>query len=172
MVSLNGSNYNVWKENMEDLIYVKGFQFPNFSSEKLDGKSDEEWTLLHTQVYGYSRQWVDDTVLNHVSLVTHVRSLWTKLEELYARKTGNNKLFLFKQFMLLRYSDCSPMADHLNTFRGILSQWLPMNLTFDDEIQGLWLLGTLLNSWESFKTSLSNSSPNGISRWTWLKVVC
>lgn len=39
---------------------------------------------------------VDDNILNHVSLVTHVSSLWTKLEELYSRKATNNKLFLFK----------------------------------------------------------------------------
>ncbi|WJX13388.1 hypothetical protein P8452_03779 [Trifolium repens] len=119
-------------------------------------------TLLHRQVCGYIRQWVDDNVLNHVSSVTHARSLWIKLEELYARKTGNNKLFLFKQLMSLKYSDGSPMTDHLNTFQGILNQLSEMKLSFDDEIQGLWLLGTLPNSWETFRTSLSNSAPNGI----------
>ncbi|WJX48823.1 hypothetical protein P8452_35337 [Trifolium repens] len=162
MISLNGSNYNVWKGKMEDLLYVKGFHLPVFSNEKPEGKSDEEWTLLHRQVCGYIRQWVDDNVLNHVSSVTHARSLWIKLEELYARKTGNNKLFLFKQLMSLKYSDGSPMTDHLNTFQGILNQLSEMKLTFDDEIQGLWLLGTLPNSWETFRTSLSNSAPNGI----------
>lgn len=70
-------------------------------------------------------------------------SLWTKLEKLYAIKTGNNKLLLFKQLMTLGYSDGSPMTNHLNTFQGILNQFLAINLTFDDVIQGLWLLGTL-----------------------------
>lgn len=37
-----------------------------------------------------------------------------------------------------------------------------MNLTFDDEIQGLWLFGTLTNSCDTFRTSLSNSALNGI----------
>ena len=37
-----------------------------------------------------------------------------------------------------------------------------MNLNFYEEIQGLWLLGTLPNSWETFRTSLSNFAPNGI----------
>ncbi|KAK2416554.1 hypothetical protein QL285_038941 [Trifolium repens] len=162
MVSLNGSNYNVWKGKMEDLLYVKGFHLPVFSSKKSDGKSDEEWTLLHRQVCGYIRQCVDDNVLNHVSSVTHARSLWIKLEELYARKTGNNKLFLFKQLMSLKYSDGSPMTNHLNIVQGILNQLSEMKLTFDDEIQGLWLLGTLPNSREAFRTSLSNSASNGI----------
>lgn len=105
---------------------------------------------------------MNDNVLNHSSSVTHARSLWTKLEELYARKTGNNKLFLFKQLMSLRYSDGSPMNDQLNNFQGILNQLSTMNLTFVDEIQGLWLLGTFPNSRETFTTSLSNSTLNGI----------
>ncbi|GAA0163451.1 hypothetical protein LIER_43644 [Lithospermum erythrorhizon] len=145
---------------MEDLFYVKGFHLPVFSIEKPDGK--DEWSLLHRQFCGYIRQWVDDNVLNHVSSVTHALSLWTKLEELYARKTGNNKLFLFKQLMSSKYSDGSPMTDHLNNFQGIINQLSVMNLAFDDEIQGLWLHDTLLNSWETFRTSLSNSAPNGI----------
>src|SRR4051812_12702813 len=106
---------------MEYVLYVKGFHLLVFSNEKPDGKSDEEWTLLHRQVCGYIRQWVDDNVLNHVSSMTHACSLSTKLEELYARKTGNNKLLLFKQLMSLRYNDGSPMIDHLNTFQGILN---------------------------------------------------
>lgn len=105
---------------------------------------------------------MDDNVLNHVSLVTHAHSLCTKLEDLYARKTGNNKLLLFKQLMPLRYNGGSPMTDHLNTFQGILNKLPVINHTFDDEIQGLWLLGTLPNSWDTFRTSLSNSAPNGI----------
>ncbi|KAL6327081.1 hypothetical protein AAG906_013828 [Vitis piasezkii] len=43
----------------------------------------------------------------------------------------------------LKYQDGTPMTDHFNTF------------------QGLWLLGTLSDSWETFRTSLSNSAPYG-----------
>jgi hypothetical protein len=50
MVSLNGSNYHIWKGKMEDLLYVKQFHLPVFASEKLENKYDEEWTLLHRQV--------------------------------------------------------------------------------------------------------------------------
>ncbi|XP_059669373.1 putative FBD-associated F-box protein At3g50710 [Cornus florida] len=48
-------------------------------AEKPENKSDVEWILLHR----------------------HARSLWSKLEQLYARQTGNNKLFLIKQMMAL-----------------------------------------------------------------------
>ena len=120
-----------------------------------------EWNLLHRQVCDYIRQWVDDNVLNHVSEEKHASSLWNKLEQLYARKTGNNKLFLIKKMISLKYQDGTPIIDHLHTFQGIINQLAGMNIKFEEEVQGLWLLGTLPDSWEMFRTSLSNSTPDG-----------
>ncbi|CAH9075454.1 unnamed protein product [Cuscuta epithymum] len=162
MINLNGSNYHVWKGKMEDLLYVKDYYLPVFTTDKPESKTDAEWNILHRQVCGYIRQWVDDNVLNHISGETHARSLWNKLEQLYARKTGNNKLFLIKQMMSLKYHDGTPVTDHLNSFQGIINQLAGMGIKFEDEIQGLWLLGTLPDSWETFRTSLSNSAPDGI----------
>ena len=88
MISLNGSNYHVWKGKMEDLLYVKDFYLPVFSTDKPENKTDAEWNIKHRQVCGYIRQWVDDNVLNHISGETHARTLWNKLEQLYALKTG------------------------------------------------------------------------------------
>nr|GEW06738.1 SPX domain, EXS [Tanacetum cinerariifolium] len=59
--------------------------------------------------------------------------------------------------------------EHLNNvgkFRavksGIINQLAGMGIKFEDEIQGLWLLGTLPDTWESFRTSLSNSASDGV----------
>ncbi|GJS36330.1 hypothetical protein Tco_0534712 [Tanacetum coccineum] len=43
-----------------------------------------------------------------------------------------------------------------------LKQHACMVIKFEEEIQGLWLLGTLLDTWETFRTSLSNSAPDGV----------
>lgn len=99
MVNLNGVNYHLWKGKMEDLLYVKDYYLPMFEKQKPDNKTEAQWKLLHRQVCGYIRQWVDDNVLNHISGKKDASSLWNKVEELYARKTGNNKLFLIKQMM-------------------------------------------------------------------------
>ncbi|GJV14657.1 putative RNA-directed DNA polymerase [Tanacetum coccineum] len=45
MVSLNGSNYHVWKGKMEDLLYVKDYYLPVFNTEKPENKTDAEWTI-------------------------------------------------------------------------------------------------------------------------------
>ncbi|RVW22383.1 Retrovirus-related Pol polyprotein from transposon TNT 1-94 [Vitis vinifera] len=92
-----------------------------------------------------------------------------KLEQLYARKTGNNKLFLIKMISL-KYQDGTPMTDHLNTFQGIINQLAGMNIKFEEEVQGLWLLGTLSDLWETFRTSLSNSVPDGTMNMDLVKI--
>ena len=147
---------------MEDLLYVKNFHRPVFGTEKSNDKSDDDWTLLHRQVCGYIRQWVDDNVLNHIIGETHARTLWIKLEQLYARKTGNNKMFLIKQLLALKYTDGTSMTDHLNNFQGIMNQLSSMGIKFDEEVQGLLLLGSLPDSWEILRMSLSNSAPDGV----------
>jgi len=80
MITLNGSNYNIWKAKMEDLLYVKNFYKPVFGDEKPSNISDEEWNLLHRQVCGYIRMWVDDNVLNNIIGETDARALWIELE--------------------------------------------------------------------------------------------
>lgn len=37
-----------------------------------------------------------------------------------------------------------------------------MGIKFDEEIQGLLLLGSLPESWETFRMSFSNFAPNGV----------
>ena len=92
---------------------------------------------------------------------TYARTLWKKLERLNASKTGNNKLFLLKQLMTFKYKEASPILDHINDFQGSLDHLTGMGANFDDEIQGLWLLNTLSDSWETLRVSLTNSATGG-----------
>ncbi|CAA0810587.1 Unknown protein [Striga hermonthica] len=49
MVTLNGSNYHVWKGKMEDLLYVKDYYLPVFTDKKPSDKTNKEWELCHRQ---------------------------------------------------------------------------------------------------------------------------
>ncbi|GKF87885.1 hypothetical protein Tco_0258762, partial [Tanacetum coccineum] len=64
--------------------------------------------------------------------------------------------------MRLTYTDGFPITDNLNAFQCIINQLTGMGIKFEDDIQGLWLLGTLPDTWETFRTSLSNSAPDGV----------
>ncbi|KAJ0083216.1 hypothetical protein Patl1_31100 [Pistacia atlantica] len=63
-------------------------------------------------------------------------------DELYAGKTGSNKLYLMKKFMNLKYRDDTTIIDHLNDMQGIVDQLAIMKISFEDEVLALWLLGS------------------------------
>lgn len=62
MMTLNGSNYYVWRGRMKDQLYLKDYYLPVFASEKPKSITDAEWNLAHKQVCDSIRQWVDDDV--------------------------------------------------------------------------------------------------------------
>ena len=74
---------------MKDLLFVKKMHLPVFASNKPQSLNDEEWKFEHLQVCGYIRQGVEYNVRTHSVNGTHAKSLWDKLETLYASKAGN-----------------------------------------------------------------------------------
>jgi len=151
MICLNGTNYHLWKGKMKDLLFVKKLHLP-----------DEEWKFEHQQVCCFIRQYVEDNVYNHIANEEDAKSLWKKIETLYASSTKNNKLYLLNSLMNLRYKEGISISDHLNDFQGLRNQLSQMGIKFDDEVLGLWLLNTLPESWETFRVSITNSSPDGV----------
>ncbi len=119
MICLNGTNYHLWKNKVKELLFVKSPHLPVFASQKPDSKSDEEWDFEHEQVCQFIRQFVNDNGYNYICNEKHARTLWNKLESLYASKSGNNKLFLLNKMMQLEFREGSSIADHLNEFREL-----------------------------------------------------
>nr|KYP38693.1 Retrovirus-related Pol polyprotein from transposon TNT 1-94 [Cajanus cajan] len=163
MISLNGANYHLWKGKMNDLLFVKNLHLPIFASNKLESKPDEEWDFEHQQVYGFIRQFVDDNFYNFIAIETHARTLWDKLESLHASKLGNNKLYLVKNFVELKYKKGTLIKNHLSEFQGCFDQLSGVDIKFDEDLLGLFLLNFLPNSWETFQVSMIGVAPIGDS---------
>ena len=53
-------------------------------------------------------------------------------------------MFLIKQLLTLKYINEISMIYHLNNFYKIMNQLSTMGIKFDEEIQGLLFLGSLL----------------------------
>ena len=51
------------------------------------------------------------------------------------------------------------MSSHLNEFNTIFSHLSPQEVEFEDSVKALFLLITLPESWNTFKTAISNSEP-------------
>ena len=170
MISLNGTNYHKWRGKMKDLLLVKRLHLPMFITQKSKNKSNEEWAFEHEMVCGYIHQWVDDNVLNHIANDTHAKTLWDKLETLYASKSGNNKLFLLKQAINLRYKEGTSIFYHLSEFQGCFDQLSSMGVKIEDEILRLWLLNTLLDSRQNLRVTLTNSTLSGVVTMDFVKI--
>ncbi|RDX70455.1 hypothetical protein CR513_50300, partial [Mucuna pruriens] len=48
-MSLNGTNYHLWKEKIKDLLFVKKMHLHVFAAQKPESMSDEEWDFEHQQ---------------------------------------------------------------------------------------------------------------------------
>ena len=122
MILLTSTNYFTWRGRMKDLLYVKDYDGSVFLEEKPEGMTDEKWANLHQKTCSTIRQWIDDSIVNHVSEDANARVLWRKLEELFRAKTGNNKLYYIKKMMGLKYQEGTAVADHINDFLGTMKE--------------------------------------------------
>ncbi|GJW49182.1 retrovirus-related pol polyprotein from transposon TNT 1-94 [Tanacetum coccineum] len=93
MINLNGSNYHVWKGKMEDLLYVKDYYLPIFSTKKPKNQTDAEWTILHrqgiiSQLAGIGIKFEDE-----------IQGLWLLVLSVILstdKKNGHRFLFIFR----------------------------------------------------------------------------
>ncbi|RDX81971.1 hypothetical protein CR513_37294, partial [Mucuna pruriens] len=154
MVSLNDTNYHLWKEKMKDLLFMKKMHLPVLATQKPEFMFDEECDFEHQEVCDFIQHFVDDNVYNYIASETHASNLWEKIEPLYVSTYGNNKLFLLNSIVSLKFKEDTSLSDHLNEFQRILDQMLGMRIKFKDEILVLLLLNSLLESWEIFKDSV------------------
>ena len=80
---------------------------------------------------------------------------------MYKRKTAQNKTFLIRRLVNLKFRDENSVVEHLSDFQSLINQLATMKMVLDDEFQALLLLSSLPDSWETLVVSLSNSTPNG-----------
>ncbi|VFQ84242.1 unnamed protein product [Cuscuta campestris] len=170
MVKLTSTNYSIWRPMMEDLLYCKDLFDPidvdktkkDDMPTKPEKMTDKEWEKLKRKTLGTIRQWIDISIFNHVSQETEPLELWRKLEGLYERKTAHNKASLIKRLVSLKLKPGKSVSEHLSDFQDIINKLTVMKIVFDDELQALFLLSSLPDSWETLVVSISNSAPDGV----------
>ena len=85
--------------------------------------------------------------------------LWQKLCDMYGQKSAASQVYWLKQLVDLKMKDETPMSSHLNEFNTIFSQLSAQEVEFADSVKTLFLLITLPESWDTFRTAISNSTP-------------
>ena len=115
--------------------------------------SDADWKKLKKTTLGSIRQWVDISLYNHVAKEINPHTLWKNLENMYETKNAQAKIFLMWKLMNLKLKEGQSIAEHLNDFKGMISQLSVEGLSLDDETRACLLLGSLLDSWNTLVVS-------------------
>jgi hypothetical protein len=92
MEKFNGTNFELWKLKMEDLLIDRDL-WVAVSRTKPIGMKDEEWVVLERKERSLIRLCLADSVLLNVSEEKTATTLWKKLGDLYQAKSLVNKLF-------------------------------------------------------------------------------
>ena len=90
------------------------------------------------------------------------RNYGKKLENLYAAKSGSNKLFYLTKLVQTKYRDGSSVVDHFNEFQGIVDELHGMGAKLDDELLGLFVLMSLPESWDTLKMSITSIASKAV----------
>ena len=144
---------------MEDLLYCRDLFEPiELQGIMPNNVKANEWKRLNRKATATIRQWIDVSVIHDVATETDAYQVWKKLEDLYQRKNAQNKAYLIRRLVNLKYKDGQNASEHLNNFQEILNQLATMKLLLDDEVQALILLSSLPDSWETLVVMLSNST--------------
>lgn len=70
------------------------------------------------------------------------------LTKLYEKTLASNKVFLMKHLFDMKMLEGGSIVDHLNDFNMVTSQLSSVGVNFDDEVMGLLILCSLLESWD------------------------
>ena len=92
------------------------------------------------------RKWVSSNFIYHISQKHDCYTVWKMLEETFAKKSAQNKVFVIRDFVNLKYKDGEDASVHINEFQGFLNQLSLMNLELADEMEALILLSSLPDS--------------------------
>jgi len=162
MIKLTSSNYFLWKTMMEDNLYCNDLALPlECKGIKPDEMDEGKWNGLNRKATANVRKWVSSKFINHISQEHDCYTVWKMLEETFAKESAQNKVFVIRDLVNLKYKDGEDVSMHIHEFQGFLNQLALMNLELADELQALILLSSLPDSWDTLVVSLSNSTPNG-----------
>jgi hypothetical protein len=120
MENFNGTNFELWKLKMEDLLIDQDL-WVTIRGTKPIGMIDEEWVVLERKARSLIRLYLGDLVLVNVYEEKIATSLWKKLGYLYHAKSLVNKKIMWKKLFSLRMGDCDSVVEHLNAFNTIVT---------------------------------------------------
>ena len=164
----DGSNFGLWKEQIQDILVQKKQRAPIAFATRQAALTEHfqvtqfEWEELDAMARSTIRLHLAESVYFTVLDCPTVHATWLKLCNTYEQNTPSNKVFLMQKLFNLRIKENGSVAHHINDFESTFAQMRAQRMNLDDELKAIFLLCSLPASWDTFCTAaVSNSAPNG-----------
>ena len=159
----DGSNFALWKEQIQDVLVQKGQCLPILHAQLAEnmGMTEIQWNELDALARSTIRLHLAESVYFTVLECVTTHAVWQKLCSTYEKNTASNKVFLMRRLYNLCMKESANVASHLNDFDSLFAQIRAQNMNIDDELKAIHLLCSLPSSWDMFCMAINNSTPNG-----------
>lgn len=151
-----------WKEQIYNVLVQKKQIKPiKLEGAKPEDVSQADWDDLDELARSTIMLTLSKSVYFNVKDQRTTYTLWTKLCDLYEKQSAASQVYWLKQLVDLKMKEGAAMSNHLNEFNTIFSQLSAQKIVFEDSVKAMFLLVTLPESWDTFRTAISNSAPAG-----------
>ena len=153
-------NYDIWRTQVYNVLLQKSQHLPiREKGVKPSAISDEQWLNIDELMCSTLMLSVVDSLLPGIRDMPNAWAMWQRLENTYSQKSATGKVYWLKKLTSLEMKEGTSVSAHINEFKSIFSQVLAQGLKLDEEVQAVILLGSLPESWDTFRTATSNSNP-------------
>ncbi|KAL0402530.1 UNVERIFIED_CONTAM: hypothetical protein Slati_4282900 [Sesamum latifolium] len=148
-------HFGMWQSEVLDTLFQQGLDF-SIEKNKPDDMEEKDWNAINRLACGTIRSCLSREQRYSLAKETSAYKLWTALEEKFLKKNCQNKLHMKKRLFRFSYVSGTTMNDHITNFNKLVTDLLNMDEKFKDEDLALMLLGSLLEEFEVFETTLLN----------------
>ncbi|MCO5549895.1 hypothetical protein L7F22_003370 [Adiantum nelumboides] len=154
---LDGTNLPLWKKQIWHVLVQKKQLKPiKLKGIKPKDMDEDEWNKMDELAVSTIMLTLAKSVYFNGADEILAYDAWTKLSGLYKKQSVASHL----SAQGVRFDEpVRAMSNHLNEFNTIYSQLSAQGVRFHEPVRAMFLLITLLESWDTFRTALSNSAP-------------
>jgi hypothetical protein len=117
----DGTNFNFWKEQMQDYLIVCGYIDPIKNGTAPATYKPDVWAKLDRVARATIRMHLSESVYYTVQSCTTACELWKTLSDTYEKKVAATKIYLIRRPYNLRMKESDLITAHLNDYEGIIS---------------------------------------------------
>ncbi|MCO5580985.1 hypothetical protein L7F22_034860 [Adiantum nelumboides] len=156
---LDGTNFSYWKDQIWDvLVQKKQIQPLKLQGVKPENMENNDWEELDEMCRSTIRLSLSKSVYYNVKDAEGgAYELWQQICDMYDKHLAASAVYWIKKIIDLRMEEGASMNAHMNEFNTIFSELATQKITFEDNVKAMFLLVTLPESWDTFRTSISNS---------------